>query len=149
MREKKHHDRHHHRPPWWEHDHGAEDREGEEGATPWWREHDHSWKKRPPAFGHRPPEPHADWSPSDRRLFFRFALAFGLFALLGCVILAVLAAALLLLIQQRSLPLPTPQLSEHPLRGIAILAGLGLFLLLALRHVGRLTTRRWPSSRTA
>jgi two-component system OmpR family sensor kinase/two-component system sensor histidine kinase BaeS len=73
----------------------------------------------------------------------RFALAFGLFVLLGCVILLVLAAALLLFLPQWGLP--TPQGSEHPLRGIAILAGLGLFLLLALRRVGRLVTRRYTA----
>jgi two-component system OmpR family sensor kinase/two-component system sensor histidine kinase BaeS len=84
-------------------------------------------------------KPGEHWQPSGSRLFFRFAAVFGLFVLLGCVILALIGAAALMV-----LPWQLPH--EPPSgRSLLILAGAGLLLLLALRRVGSLASHRFTA----
>jgi signal transduction histidine kinase len=126
-------DWHKHHPPWWDEEHWAK---WEHGSSPppwtWHREHDGGW------------DPHAG------RLFLRFALAFGLFVLVGCAILFMLAAAALLFFQNRPLPHPSPDFGTSPFRGIFLLLGLIIVLGFVLGRLGRLTARRFtdPLSET-
>jgi signal transduction histidine kinase len=82
---------------------------------------------------------------SDRVLFFRFALAFGLFVLLGCGILTMLGAAALLFLRVPPIPEEGPLLGSHVLRWVFGLVGLAFLLILALRWVGSLAARRITS----
>ncbi|MFN2165180.1 MAG: hypothetical protein ACK2U9_02840, partial [Anaerolineae bacterium] len=118
-------DWHTHRPPWW-------DKEQ-------WAQWEHN-PPPPPWVLHR--ERDARWEHSGGRLFFRFALAFGLFVLVGCAILLIVAAAALLFFQNRPLHHPSPDLKEFPFQGIVLLLGLIVVLGFVLRRVGRLTARR-------
>ncbi len=79
---------------------------------------------------------------SDRRLgggslFFRLALAFGLFALLGCGILAVLVTGGTLLFRR--------PVDWHPRNVLLAVGGLVLLLALAFRRAGRVAARRYTS----
>jgi two-component system sensor histidine kinase BaeS len=103
-------------------------------------------------WGYGPPMPRwqrrwarREWRRSNRFLFARFALVFGLFALLGCAMLAALAAGALLLIRQGFLPLPGPLSGVNPLRWILALAAIGFLLALAFRAMGSLAARRFTS----
>jgi signal transduction histidine kinase len=97
----------------------------------------------PPWMQHR--RHHAEWHPSAGRLFFRFAAIFGLFVLLACSILAVLAAMALLAAQGLRLPLEVPKPNGHVLRWVLGLAGAFFLLSLALRRVGHIASRRFAS----
>ncbi len=114
-----------HRPPRWDKSGWEAWRDWEPGAAP------------PPWMRHRPPG--AGWHPSAGRLFFRFAAIFGLFVLLACGILVLLAAAAVLSFP-RTQP-GTPDL-RHLLVGVVPVV---LLLLLALRWVGRFASRRFTS----
>ena len=125
--------RHWHGPSWWDKDQwGGEHREHREHRRPpptWWNSH----RRRG-----------GSWRHSDRGLFFRFALVFGFFVLLGCGILAVLAVGALFFFRE-GLPAPT-----RPWPVIWPVLGLVLVLLIALRWVGSLASRRFtvPLSET-
>lgn len=126
MQKKRHEHWHKHRSPWrdegqwagWEHS---------PPPPPWTR---HQWAKE-------------EWHHSDKRLFARFALAFGLFMLLACGFLALLGAMAVLFFQSSPLPHPIPGTKEHPLRWLLLLLPLAFLLLLILRRVGTLTARRF------
>ncbi len=117
----------------------------------------------PPPDPRRPPErpwpPEAPWPPHwrprwDQRharrawehggqaLFFRFALVFGLLVLLGCAIVAVLGAAAAMLFFVNRPVMPPAIHDVRPVRWLVPLAGLAVVLLLALRLVGRVASRR-------
>lgn len=123
----------HHRPPWRDTDPWG----GREGAgpVPRWRQYRRNRE---------------EWHASGPALFLRFAIAFGLFVLLGCGLLALLGAAALVVF--RALPFPQPSLSleGHSVRWILGLLGIALLLALILRWVGLLTARRFtqPLSET-
>ena len=128
MKEKNWRRRHYHhrRPPWW-----AEE-EGAEGRPPW---PPPPWPRSKRMWGEWQPGKH--WQPSGSRLFLRFAAVFGLFVLLGCVILALIGAAALMF-----LPWQLPH--EPPSgRSLLLMVGAGLLLLLALRRVGSLASHRF------
>ncbi len=119
--------RHWHGPSWWDNDQwGFEHRRP---PPTWWTSH----RRRG-----------GPWRHSDQGLFFRFALVFGFFVLLGCGILAVLAAGALFFFRE-GLPAPT-----HPWPVIWPVLGLVLLLLIALRWVYSLASRRFtvPLSET-
>jgi two-component system OmpR family sensor kinase/two-component system sensor histidine kinase BaeS len=80
----------------------------------------------------------------------RFAIAFGLFVLLGCGLLALLGAAAMFVFRALPAPLPSPSLEGHPFRWIFGLLGAAFLLALVLRRVGILTARRFtePLSET-
>jgi two-component system OmpR family sensor kinase/two-component system sensor histidine kinase BaeS len=82
---------------------------------------------------------------SDRYLFFRFALAFGLFVLLGCGILVMLGAAAMLFLRSGPFPEQGPLLGSQALRWVLGLVGLAFLLILVLRRVGSLAARRITS----
>jgi signal transduction histidine kinase len=129
MRKKEHW--HQHGPPW-------------RGREQWedWRSWEHG---QPPALvKHRKAR---EWRHSDRGLFFRFALIFGLFVLLGCGALAALGAVVMLFFQQQSIPVPTPGHGPRweALRWVLGFLGIAFLLALALRRVGTIAARRITS----
>ncbi|MGC9333438.1 MAG: hypothetical protein ACP5JJ_04770, partial [Anaerolineae bacterium] len=77
--------------------------------------------------------------PSGGYLFVRFAGIFGLFVVLACVILAVLGATALLLYPG------FPSHEPDSLRVFLLLGGAVVVLMLAMRRVGSLATRRFTS----
>jgi signal transduction histidine kinase len=129
-----------HRPPWqdpehWEHWAGWHEWEHGPPVKPWKRG---KWDEE-------------RWRHSDKLLFARFAIAFGLFVLLGCGALAALVMGAFFLVRTRPTAPFAPTLPlEHPMRLILGLLLIGFVLMLALRWVGRLTTRRFtgPLSET-
>jgi two-component system sensor histidine kinase BaeS len=133
MRNKKHEHWRTHGPSWWDEERW-EDWEHGSPTPPWTRHH---WARE-------------EWHHSDKRLFARFALAFGVFVLLACGLLALLGAMAVLFFQSRPLPHPTPGAGEHSLRWLFLLIPLAFLLLLILRRVGTLTARRFtePLSET-
>jgi two-component system sensor histidine kinase BaeS len=150
MRKRKHWDwgRHERGPRWWDKDHQMEGKDG----SPWWHDKNgfdpEHGPPMPPWVHHRVPrgERHA----SGQALFVRFAVAFGLFALLGCGILALLGAMGVLYLRSRPIPPPASSAGEHPLRWLFLLIPLAFLLLLILRRVGSLAARRFtePLSET-
>jgi signal transduction histidine kinase len=117
MRKKRHW--HRYGPPWW--DGGREwNGEGDAPLPPWLRH----------------PRPDREWHANRRRLFFRFAAVFGLFVLLGCSILVVLAVAAFLFFPPSVLQWPNLQPFFYGLVPLALL------LVLALRRVGIIAARR-------
>lgn len=118
-RQRWHH--HHPRPPaWWDEEPWPERESGRQGP-PW-------------------PRSNRVWGPGKhggRSLFFRFAAVLGLFLVIGCAIVAVLAAAALVFFPGY---LP-PELPSR--RFLLLLAGGGLLLLLALRRVGSIASHRF------
>jgi signal transduction histidine kinase len=129
MRKREHW--HRHGPPW-------PDREQWED----WKNWEHG--QAPPWVKHRKAR---EWHHSDRGLFFRFALIFGLFVLLGCGALAALGAVVMLFFQQQGIPLPTPGPSPRweALRWVLGFLAIALVLALALRRVGTIAARRITS----
>ena len=128
--------RHWHGPSWWDKDQwGCEQSEHREH-----REH----RRPPPTWWNSHRRRGGPWLHSDQGLFFRFALVFGFFVLLGCGILAVLAVGALFFFRE-GLPAPT-----RPWPVIWPVLGLVLVLLIALRWVGSLASRRFtvPLSET-
>ncbi|MGD8625138.1 MAG: HAMP domain-containing sensor histidine kinase [Anaerolineae bacterium] len=121
--------RHRHEPAWWRDEHW-QDQDGP-AMSP--------WMKRRMARRRR--------HPSGGALFARFAAVMGLFAVLGCVVLFVLAAALMFLIPSRHTTDVTP--IQPGLFWLPLLA-LFLLLLFALRRVGKVAVRRFadPLSET-
>jgi two-component system OmpR family sensor kinase/two-component system sensor histidine kinase BaeS len=121
---------HRHGPPWPDREH--------------WEKWEHG--QPPPWVKHRRAR---EWRHSDRGLFFRFALIFGLFVLLGCGALAALGAVVMLFFQQQTMPLPVPAPDHGPrweaLRWVLGFLGIALVLALALRWVGRIAARRITS----
>ncbi len=140
MRKKK---RWHHRPPWEE-----EDREKGWHHRPPWAEEDggQGWEhgpSMPPWMQHR-------WGrtrrhPSDRFLFARFALIFGLFVLLACGALAVLGALIVFFLRPDTFPRPDPTAASHSLRWIFGLGAIVFLLALAVHRVGSLASRRFTA----
>jgi len=135
---EKHH-RTKHGPPWWAEEHRQD-----------WEE----WKRHPrPAWRARR-RGREEWRTSGPFLFLRFAVAFGIFALLGCGFLAFLGALGMFLF--RALPpsippsLPQPAMEPPAFRWIFGLVGAVVVLALALRWVGRRTAHRFtePLSET-
>jgi signal transduction histidine kinase len=123
MRKKrwpKHRPRPKHRPPWWHEEHGSGWEQGPH-APPWLRHRDAGRRRHP----------------SGGRLFFGLAFVFGLFVLLGCGILVVLAAGAMFFFRQPDVPRP-PGL-------MLLLVGLVVLLLLGLAFVGSLVSRRFTS----
>jgi two-component system OmpR family sensor kinase/two-component system sensor histidine kinase BaeS len=119
---------HRHVPPWWDGEHWQD-----------WED----WKHGPPG----PPWRHhkkdrEHWRTSGGFLFARFAMAFGLFVILACGILALLGAMAFLFLRSRPIPYPSPPSGDHPLRWLFLLLPLAFLLLLILRRVGTLTARR-------
>ncbi len=126
------------------------------------------WSRHPPPWGSTDPwgnrkeagRPLPRWGPHSREgeawhasgpaLFLRFAIAFGLFVLLGCGLLALLGAAAMFVFRALPSPLPSPSLEDHPFRWIFGLLGAAFLLALILRRVGVLTARRFtePLSET-
>lgn len=130
-------------PPWLR-DFARDDpayRQWREGQWPG-GEHDPAWTG--------PPWPRSGryWGgrqPSGGYLFVRFAIVFGLFIALACAILFVLGAAALLLAPS-GWPRPGSVIEDlHPLRFLAYLGGAVLLLLLALRRVAHLASRRFTN----
>ncbi len=124
---------HQHRPPWWDGEHWPEKED---------------WKARHPAPAWlKNREAREGWHASGGYLFWRFAAVFGLFVLLACGGLAVLAfgALLVLFYRSGSLPAPAPSIEWHPLRWILALILVAFLLVLALRRVGSLAARRITS----
>lgn len=80
--------------------------------------------------------------PSGGRLFFRFAVVFGLLVVLACGVLFVVGAGALLFFPSLVRPPGTLLESWHPLRFFAYLGGLALLLLVALRRVSDLASHR-------
>jgi two-component system OmpR family sensor kinase/two-component system sensor histidine kinase BaeS len=130
---------HKHGPPWWAEEHRKDWEEWKRHARPAWRAHRRGRE---------------EWRTSGPALFFRFAVAFGIFVLLGCGILAFLAVLAMFVF--RSLPpsipspVPAPGVEPPPFRWIFGLVGAVVVLALALRWVGRRTARRFtePLSET-
>ncbi|MFC2023395.1 ATP-binding protein [Chloroflexota bacterium] len=112
----------HHRPPWW----NAEDKEhwGHHGPPMPWLRHGPARHK---------------WQTGGGFLFLRFALFFGIFVLLGCGMLAVLAAGAMFLLRS------APGAELHPLRIVFGLLGVLALMALALRLVGSRVSRRVTS----
>jgi signal transduction histidine kinase len=136
MNKDKHRHWHEHGPPWWDEEHWKEWEEWREGRhmPPWWQ---HGKDRK-------------EWRTSGPGLFLRFAVAFGLFVLLGCGILLILGAAGMLFFRSWPLPEASPVPEVHPARWIFLLLGAALVLALILRRVGNLTARRFtqPLSET-
>jgi signal transduction histidine kinase len=152
MRKKQRHHWPDHGSPWWSR--GLEDSQDDASLAPWWEESNRegwgNWKKgtpMPPWTKHRWPHQRRH---SERFLFARFAVAFGLFVLLACGILAILGAVAVLFFQGRPFPQPLPSPEPSPARWILVLLGLVFLLALALRRVGTLAARRFtvPLSET-
>jgi two-component system OmpR family sensor kinase/two-component system sensor histidine kinase BaeS len=130
---------HRHRPPWWTEEHRKDWEDWKRHSRPPWRDH------------RRDKE---EWRTSGPGLFLRFAVAFGIFVLLGCGFLAFLGTLAMFIF--RSLPptvppsLPDPGMEPPPFRWILGLAGAVVVLALALRWVGRRTAHRFtePLSET-
>jgi signal transduction histidine kinase len=141
---KKDWKRHQHIPPWWPEE---QDANGSHPLPPWgdrspWEGWEHGphmppWQRRRGIKGRHPH--------SDRHLFFRFAVAFGFFVLLGCGILAMLGGAALLFLRSVPSPEQGPLLGSQALRWIFGLVGLAFVLILVLRRVASLTARRITS----
>ena len=144
-------------PPWWSEEHWERwAGEHKHRTPPWWDErhweHGQDWPENPaiPSWVRKRARKmrHHD----ERFLFARFAAVFGLFVLLGCGILAVLAVAAAFFIQSRIVPLPPdlPSPPDHPARWIVPLLVFGFLLLIALRRIGRGAARRYtvPLSET-
>ncbi|MGD8905119.1 MAG: histidine kinase dimerization/phospho-acceptor domain-containing protein, partial [Anaerolineae bacterium] len=129
MREKDRWQRH--RPLWRDAEHWEEWLAQEHGpVAPYWRR----------SSRHR-----RDWH-SGGALFWRFAVIFGLFVLLGCGALAALGAIVALFFFQRgSTPMPLPEPGWSPLHWIAGFLGVATVLALALRWVGTRAARRITS----
>jgi two-component system OmpR family sensor kinase/two-component system sensor histidine kinase BaeS len=89
----------------------------------------------PPWLRHRKAEGRRH--PSGGVLFFRFAVIFGLFVLVGCGIMAALAAAVLLFFRQSG--------TSNPPGLMLLLLGVIFVLLLVLGLVGSMATRRFTS----
>ncbi len=119
--------RHWQGPSWWDNDQ-------------WGFEH----RRPPPTWWNSHRRRGGPWRHSEQGLFFRFALVFGFFVLLGCGVLAVLAVGALFFFRE-GLPAPT-----HPWPVIWPVLGLVLLLLIALRWVYSLASRRFtvPLSET-
>jgi two-component system OmpR family sensor kinase/two-component system sensor histidine kinase BaeS len=134
MRKKKREHWYKHGPPWRDREQWADWKHGP--PTPPWMRHKKRGKE--------------GWHHSDKRLFARFVVAFGLLVLLGCGVLAILGAMAVLFFRSGSLPHPAPSAREHPLRWLFLLLPLAFLLLLILRRVGALTARRFtePLSET-
>jgi two-component system OmpR family sensor kinase/two-component system sensor histidine kinase BaeS len=152
MGKKKHW--HRHRPPWWDEE-SWQDREQGSSTPPrderrsigeewpgsdqaWWHEdHWKEWRHGPP-FSHRRRARWAKWEGQhgDKFLFARFAIAFGLFVLLGCAALVAFAGGILFFLRQGASADP------HPLRLILLLVGAFFLFAIAFRFVGRFTARR-------
>ncbi len=126
MRKKKREHWHKHGPPWWNEEEWGDREHGP--PTPPWLRHKQDWKGRHHSGG---------------ALFVRFAVAFGLFAVLACGLLAVLGAMAVVFFRSGSLPHPTPRDGEHPLRWLFLLLPLAFLVLLILRRVGTLAARRF------
>jgi two-component system OmpR family sensor kinase/two-component system sensor histidine kinase BaeS len=116
--------KHHQRPAWWDEEHWP----GWEEGPPWWR---HKGAKR-------------EWRHSDRFLFARFALAFGIFVLLGCGALGAFVAGILFLLRQGTAA------DSRPLGLILALIAAAVLLAIAFRIVGAFAARRLtrPLTRT-
>lgn len=131
MRKKEHW--HRRGPPWPDREHWEDWEKWEHGQPPPWVKHRRA----------------REWRHSDRGLFFRFALIFGLFVLLGCGALAALGAVAMLFFQQQSIPLPVPMPGPGPrweaLRWVLGFLAIAIVLALALRRVGTIATRRITS----
>lgn len=89
----------------------------------------------PSWFRHRQGKHH--WQPSGGFLFFRFALAFGAFVLLGCGAVALVAGAVFVVLRR-----PLPFDPRHV--GVAVI-GVVFLLAMALRRVGHLASRQITS----
>lgn len=110
------------------------------------RRHRDYWERKGPRPGpswgdHRTAR--AEAHASGPALFFRFAIAFGLFVLLACGLLTLLGAAAMFVFRALPLSVPAPSLEGHPLRWILGLLGAAFVLALVLRRVGILTARRF------
>jgi signal transduction histidine kinase len=118
-------------------------------APPWerkagwedWRD----WRYGPPIPRWERRWARRQWRRSNRFLFARLALVFGLFVLLGCAMLAALAAGAVLLVRQGLLPLPGPPFAANPLRWILGLVAITVLLAVAFRGVGSIAARRFTS----
>jgi signal transduction histidine kinase len=140
MRKKKHTHWHEYGPPWW-------DAEQWKNWQEWGHGHPHSpWIKRKKG--------RERWHHSDKYLFARFVAIFGFIVLLGCaalVALAALGAAAILFLREQPFPIPLPDPplfeghGEHPLRWLAMFLGLAFLLIVILRRVGLLASRRITS----
>ena len=129
MRNKEHW--HRHGPPWRDREEWEEWKSQRHGQPPPWMKHRRA----------------SEWHHSDRGLFFRFSLIFGLFVLLGCGALAALGAVAMLFFQQQGIPLPTP-VPDHrweAFRWVLGFLALALVLAMALRRVGTIAVRRITS----
>jgi two-component system OmpR family sensor kinase/two-component system sensor histidine kinase BaeS len=133
MGRKKHW--HRHRPPWWNEEHWQEWAERHPHGPAWWDEEDRpEGPPRPPWLKYS--RTYHEWRHGDKALFARFAIAFGLFVLLGCGALLAFVAGLMFLIRQPSGADP------HPLRLVGLLVAAFFLFLIAFRLVGRFVSRR-------
>lgn len=119
--------------------------------------HDKKWPVPPAWWGeeHDPAWPVPSWprsrkywgerQPSGGYLFIRFAIVFGVFIALACAILFMLGAAVFLLFTGARPSFGSVLEDLHPLRFMAYLGGAVLLLLLALRRVGHLASRRFTN----
>lgn len=96
---------------------------------------------------HRSREGKREWH-TGGALFWRFAVIFGLFVLLGCGALAALGAIVVIFFYQRlgtAAPVPLPEPTWSPFRWIVAFLGIAAVLSLALRWVGARAARRITS----
>jgi signal transduction histidine kinase len=115
MRKQRHW--HRHGPPWWDEDH--------------WKQ----WEHGPPMWS-KTRRSRPEWRHGDKALFARFAVAFGLFVLLGCGALLAFGAGLMFLVRQ------TPSADPHPFRLLFLLVGAFVLFAIAFRLVGRFLSQR-------
>jgi two-component system OmpR family sensor kinase/two-component system sensor histidine kinase BaeS len=105
----------------------------------WAEDQRRRWEQGHPFRGLEHRSSHRARHPSGRYLFVRFAGIFGLFVVLACVILAIIGAGALLLYPG------FPSYEPRSLRLFFLLGGAVFVLVLAMRRVGSLATRRFTS----
>jgi signal transduction histidine kinase len=105
----------------------------------WAEDHRRRWEREHPLRGREHRRSYRSRHPSGRYLFVRFAGVFGLFVVLACFILAIIGAAALLLYPG------FPAYEPRSLRLFFLLGGAVFVLVLAMRRVGSLATRRFTS----
>ena len=105
----------------------------------WAEDRRRRWEQGHPFQGLEHRRSHRARHPSGRYLFVRFAGGFGLFVVLACVILAIIGAGALLLYPG------FPAYEPRSLRTFFLLGGAVFVLVLAMRRVASLATRRFTS----
>jgi two-component system OmpR family sensor kinase/two-component system sensor histidine kinase BaeS len=144
---------HKHGPPWWDRDSwpGQEPERSEppvkkHGEFPE-KHHQHwppgrdeghwrNWRHGPPKWWSQGHRGQPEWRHSDKALFARFAVAFGLFALLGCGALLAFVGGLAFLVSH------TPGGDPRPIRLVLLLVAAFVLFAIASRLVGRFVSRR-------